>query len=136
MNRTALACCVAACLAREAHGQTPATVPAANPGRPTVSTPATLTPVGYLQFESGLLEARDFGEFSSRLGVNHVAKLSVHRRAQLILLLEPYVRFGSLGGSRDQALGGTAAGAQVVVVEGEDNKPTIAVSYIRALGDG
>ena len=27
--------------------------PEANPGRPTVSTPATLTPVGYLQFESG-----------------------------------------------------------------------------------
>ncbi len=29
----------------------------ANPGRPTVSTPATLTPVGYLQFETGGLGA-------------------------------------------------------------------------------
>ena len=29
----------------------------ANPGRPTVSTPATLTPVGYLQFETGVLGA-------------------------------------------------------------------------------
>jgi hypothetical protein len=28
-----------------------APVPEANPGRPTVSTPATLTPVGYLKFE-------------------------------------------------------------------------------------
>jgi len=27
-------------------------LPEANPGRPTVSTPATLTPVGYLQFEN------------------------------------------------------------------------------------
>ena len=29
--------------------------PVANPARPTVSTPATLTPVGYLQFETGIL---------------------------------------------------------------------------------
>ncbi len=29
----------------------------ANPGRPTVATPATLTPVGYFQFESGVLGA-------------------------------------------------------------------------------
>jgi hypothetical protein len=34
-----------------------APVPEANPGRPTVSTPATLTPVGYLQFENGVLFA-------------------------------------------------------------------------------
>ena len=132
----ALACCVAACLAREAHAQAPAPVPAANPGRPTVSTPATLTPVGYLQFESGLLEARDFGGFSSRFGVNHVVKLTVHRRAQLILQLEPYVRFGSDGGSPDQALGGTAAGAQFLLVDGDARKPAIAVSYVHALSDG
>jgi hypothetical protein len=31
--------------------------PETNPGRPTVSTPATLTPVGYLQFETGILAA-------------------------------------------------------------------------------
>jgi len=31
--------------------------PEANPGRPTVSTPATLTPVGYVQFENGGLYA-------------------------------------------------------------------------------
>jgi len=27
--------------------------PTANPGRPTIATPATLTPVGYIQFETG-----------------------------------------------------------------------------------
>ncbi len=31
--------------------------PVANPARPTVSTPATLSPVGYLQFETGILAA-------------------------------------------------------------------------------
>ena len=31
--------------------------PVANPGRPTVSTPAKITPVGYLQLETGVLAA-------------------------------------------------------------------------------
>ena len=35
----------------------------ANPGRPTVSTPATLTLVGYLQFETGVLGASNSPEF-------------------------------------------------------------------------
>jgi len=40
--------------------------PEANPGRPTVSTPATLTPVGYLQFETGAVGASHSPEFSYR----------------------------------------------------------------------
>ena len=44
--------------------------PTANPGRPTVSTPAILTPVGYLQFENGFLGAWHSPEFSSQLGIN------------------------------------------------------------------
>lgn len=40
--------------------------PEANPGRPTVSTPATLTPVGHLQFETGFTGTGDSPEFSSR----------------------------------------------------------------------
>jgi hypothetical protein len=32
--------------------------PEANPGRPTVSTLATLTPVGYVQFETGFTDGR------------------------------------------------------------------------------
>src|SRR5260370_249719 len=39
-------------------------VPEANPRRPTVSTPATLTPIGYLQFENVALFAEDSAEFS------------------------------------------------------------------------
>jgi hypothetical protein len=40
--------------------------PEANPARPTVSNPATLTPVGYLQFETGTLGATNSPEFSTR----------------------------------------------------------------------
>src|SRR5262249_48362558 len=53
-------------------------VPEANPARPTVATPATLTPVGYLQFENGVLYTTGAPDFSSRFGVNQVTKLTVH----------------------------------------------------------
>ena len=53
--------------------------PAANPARPTVSNPATLIPVGYLQFETGTLGASTSPEFSTRYEFNEVVKLAVHR---------------------------------------------------------
>src|ERR1700675_3401002 len=59
--------------------------PEANPGRPTVSTPATLTPVGYLQFETGFLGASHSPEFSSRYGFNEVTKLSVDSRLEFVV---------------------------------------------------
>src|SRR5258708_24428576 len=58
--------------------------PAANPGRPTVSTPATLTPVGYLQFESGFLRAWHSPEFSSQSSLNEVVKCSLSRWFELL----------------------------------------------------
>jgi len=64
-------------------------VPEANPGRPTVSRPATLTPVGYLQFENGALFAEDSIEFSKRIGINQVTKVSVLSRLELFLQSEP-----------------------------------------------
>jgi len=64
-------------------------VPDANPVRPTVSTPATLTPVGYLQFENGTLSAEHSTEFSNRFGVSQVTKLTVHPRLELFLESEP-----------------------------------------------
>lgn len=105
-------------------------MPEANPGRPTVSTPATLTPVGYLQFENGGLFAEHSTEFSKRLGIGQVTKLSVHRRLELFLQSEP------LAISQNNALtevheGEVFAGAQGVLFSGEDSRPTIAVSYIR-----
>jgi hypothetical protein len=51
---------------------TPDPIPDANPARPTVSTPATLTPVGYLQFETGSLGATSSPEFGTRIGINQV----------------------------------------------------------------
>lgn len=62
--------------------------PEANPGRPTVSTPATVTPVGYLQFESGFTGAHNSPEFSSRYSFNELLKLSVTSRLELLASAE------------------------------------------------
>jgi hypothetical protein len=107
----------------------------ANPGRPTVSTPATLTPVGYLQFETGVLGASHSPEFSSRYGFNEVMKLSVTPRLEFIASAEPLVHYHANGASAN----GTAEvflGAQAVVSYGEGSKPTISASYFRRVYDG
>jgi hypothetical protein len=109
--------------------------PEANPGRPTVSTPATLTPVGYLQFETGALGASHSPEFSSRYGFNEIMKLSVTPRLELIASAEPLVHYRADGISAN----GTAEvflGAQAVVIHGEGARPTIAASYFRRVYDG
>ena len=71
--------------------------PAANPARPTVSNPATLTPVGYLQFETGVLSATDSPEFSTRHEWNEVIKLAVSRRLEFVESSEPLVHYAAEG---------------------------------------
>ncbi len=100
--------------------------PEANPGRPTVSTPATLTPVGYLQFETGFLPAYHSPEFSSRYSLNEVVKLSVEPRLELLTLAEPIVHF-TTDGTTANRVGDIFLGAQGVVYHGEGAKPTLAV---------
>ena len=58
-------------------------MPEVNLGPPTVSTPATLTPVGYLQFKNGALSAEHSSEFSRRFGISQVTKLSVFPRHEV-----------------------------------------------------
>lgn len=106
--------------------------PSANPGRPTVSTPATLTPVGYLQFESGVLGAEKSGEFANRTGIQTVVKLSLHQRLELIVQTEPIV-FSDLGSRTDRRPGEVFAGAQAIIHQGEGAQPTVSVSYFRRL---
>ncbi len=127
------AACVLLC-ARLAFGQAAAEmeVPAANPGRPTVSTPATLTPVGYLQFENGGLFASESPEFDRRFGVNQVTKFTVLPRLQLLALLEPVV-YSRVEKDQDARPGEVFAGVQAVVLAGEGARPTVALSYIRRL---
>src|SRR5262245_51219895 len=103
-------------------------VPEANPARPTVATPATLTPVGYLQFENGVLYAEDSTEFSSLVAVSQVTKLTVHPRLQFLLASAPFVHSG-LGTDKEVHAGDVLAGVQVVLAPGEGHRPTISASY-------
>jgi len=107
-------------------------LPTANPGRPTVSTPATLTPVGYLQFEAGVLGAEKSGEFSNRTGIQAVVKLSLQQRIELIVQTEPMV-FSDLGPRTDAEPGEVFAGLQAVIHRGEGARPTVSASYFRRL---
>jgi hypothetical protein len=119
---------VLAQLSRAQSGTTP--VPEANPGRPTVSTPATLTPVGYLQFETGVLFAEDSTEFSKRIGVGQVTKLSVHPRLELFLQTEPL----AISQFKDRTAlheGEVFAGVQSVPFGGDEARPTVSISYVR-----
>jgi hypothetical protein len=107
-------------------------VPDANPARPTVSTPATLTPVGYLQFETGSLGATTSPEFDTRIGINQVTKLTVLPRLEFFVQTEPYVH-STFGKDEEIHPGEVFAGAQAVLVPEEGARPTIAVSYVRRL---
>ncbi len=107
-------------------------LPEAIPARPTISTPATLPPVGYVQFETGTLHATRSPEFSGRLGVGQVTKLALTPRLELFVQTEPYVH-SRTEGERAIHPGEVFAGAQAVLVSGHDVWPTVAVSYVRRL---
>jgi hypothetical protein len=109
--------------------------PAANPGRPTISTPATLTPGGYFQFESGVLSAWMSPEFSSQLSANEVIKFAVCRRIELLAGAEP-IAHSVVGGSSRNDAGGVSLGVQGVLYPGEGVEPTIAMSYFRSVYGG
>jgi hypothetical protein len=113
----------------QAQSGTPS-VPEANPGRPTVSTPATLTPVGYLQFENGTLFAEDSTEFSKRIGIGQVTKLSVLPRLELFLQSEPL----AISQAKDRTAvheGEVFAGVQTELFVADESRPTVSVSYVR-----
>ena len=109
--------------------------PEANPGRPTVSTPATLTPVGYLQFESGFTGAGNSPEFSSRYSFNEVMKLSLNPRVEFLASAEPIAHFTAEGTTTNR-VADVFLGAQGVLYQGEGAKPTLAVSYFHRVYDG
>ena len=109
--------------------------PQANPGRPTIATPATLTPVGYFQFETGFLGARDSQEFSSQSSFNEVVKFSVSRWIELLAVAEPFVH-SSTAGQPANGTGDVSLGVQGIVHHGEGANPTLAVSYFRRVYNG
>jgi hypothetical protein len=109
--------------------------PVANPGRPTVSTPATLTPVGYFQFESGMLGAWTSPGLSSQTSINEVVKFAVSHRVELLVSSEPFAHTLIAQQSSNNA-GGVSLGVQAVLFPGEGAKPTISGSYFHSVYGG
>jgi hypothetical protein len=131
-----LFCLILAIFSQSIAAQSPPSEePEANPGRPTVSTPATLTPVGYLQFETGFLGATQSPGFSSRYSMNEILKLSVTPRLEFIAGGEPVARFTSAGATATH-VGGAGLGAQALLLHGEGGLPALAVSYIHSIYNG
>lgn len=121
--------------ARTAVAQTAADTPAANPGRPTVSSPAALAPVGFLQFETGIVRATDSPNgVASRVGVSNVTKFAVTKRVQLFASVEPAVHSHVNDLVLSQA-GGVSAGVQVVIAQGASGRK-LGASYSRSLYGG
>jgi hypothetical protein len=112
-----------------------ADLPAANPGRPTVASPATLTPVGYFQFETGYLGAWHSPQFSSQSSFNEAVKISVSRWIELLALWEPFAR-SQVDGQPSNAAGGVGLGVQGIVYHGEGVRPTISTGYLRQVYGG
>jgi hypothetical protein len=118
--------------ARSVNAQvTPDPLPDANPARPTVSTPAPLTPAGYLQFETGSIGATTSPEFGTRIGINQVTKLTALPRLELLVLTEPYIHSSnSQCGDKEIHPGEVFVGAQAVLPAGDGTRPTIAVRQL------
>ena len=108
----ALFLCATAAFAQAA----PDAPPGANPGRPTVTNPATLPPVGYLQFEQGYLGSLNSPETASQYGVNQTTKLAVHPRLLLVVSSQPFAANVAQSGSpTSRDAGAVQAGFQAVL---------------------
>src|ERR1700751_3340852 len=101
--------------------QPPAVSLSANPGRPSISTPATLTPVGCLQFQVGYLGAAGSPEFSSQSSINAVVNFSVTSRVELLVSSQPYAR-SHVESQWTNEPGGVSLGIQGVIHRGEAAK--------------
>jgi hypothetical protein len=148
--RTFIPICFALCLGSPVYSQTPA----ANPGRPTVANPATLPPVGYLQFEQGYLGSLTSPETTSQYGINQVTKIAVTSRLLVQAQTQPFAASRATGEtSSNVASGDVLLGAQAVLflpqaapAEKSKNanpvphlqitKPTLALGYLGRVHTG
>ena len=109
--------------------------PVANPARPTVSNPATLTPVGYVQFETGILAAWQSPDLVSQTSINEVIKYTASRWLEVEVATEPYAH-SHAEGQPTNAPGDVDLGFQAVVHQGEGANPTVALSYFGRVYSG
>jgi hypothetical protein len=71
-------------------------------------------------------------EFSKRLGINQVTKLTINERMEVLALFEPFTHStgAAVSGNRP---GEVFAGMQAVMLPGKEERPTISGQYLRRL---
>ncbi|HEY0796455.1 MAG TPA: hypothetical protein VGD64_11800 [Acidisarcina sp.] len=110
-------------------------IPAANPARPTVTNPATIPPVGYLQFEQGIFQANDSPQLDRQFSVNQTTKIAVASRLMVEFFSQPFAATKlSTGTSHDT--GDLDLGVQAIAIPGKGSFPTIAAGYIGRVRSG
>ncbi len=103
-------------------------IPEASPSRPTVTNPATFPPVGYVQFETGVLIAADSPSLDRQVSLNQLTRLAVTERFEILVLSQPWA-ITSLGDGYRSDDGDVDVGLQGIVLQGAKSRPTVAVSY-------
>lgn len=109
--------------------------PEANHGRPAVSIPATLTPVGYLQFENGRFYAETSPEFHNAIWINQVIKFMVASHLQLLVHRRHLLMQVELPAMLSQAVSQARSSPDFrqSYCLGRGHKPAVSLSYIRRL---
>jgi hypothetical protein len=114
--------------------------PQANPARPTFTNPATLPPVGYLQFEQGYLGSLHSPDTTSQYGANQVTKLAVHPRLMFQIQLQPFAASLAAGDTTyTRGSGDVLLGTQLVLFPRPDGKPrlpSVAIGYLGRIHTG
>ena len=125
----------AACLAQDGTSAAAATAssgqsnsPVANPARPTFTNPADLPPVGYLQFEQGLVQAGSSPGLDRQFSVNQVTKIAVHPRLMLEFISQPFA-YTAVSPDSSRDAGDLDVAVQGVAHAKHGAVPTVALAY-------
>jgi len=115
--------------------------PEANPSRPTITNPARIPPVGYLQFEQGFVQAHGSPSLARQFSLNQSFRLSLHPRLMVQFSSQPVAvsRFASSPGTAATSQtdpGDLTLGVQGVLVKEKGRRPTIALGYLHRVRAG
>lgn len=127
-----------AVLAVNVCAQQSSDAPAADPARPTVTSPAHIPPPGYLQFEQGALIVSGAGNFDTQTTLLQCAKISLNHRIMVQEQWQPESNTRTSGVSQNSA-GSVALGAQVLLTdekEGHSLRPTLAIGFLDTVHAG
>ena len=117
-------------------------IPEANPARPTISNPAHVPPVGYLQLEQGFVQA---GKSPSGLGgqfsLVQTIRLAVHPRLMVEFASQPFAvsRTAASPGEAETTqvdTGDLILGLQGLLIKEKGRRPTIALAYLQRVRAG